>query len=66
MPRGRPKQFELQLSEIERAQLAAPAAVRRLRAQLGDSGKLGVSEPLVALWRRRYRDMGLLARPSKR
>lgn len=76
MPRGRPRQFELQLNELERAQLTALANSRALahglvrRAQIvlrsadrepsrAIAESLGVSEPLVALWRRRYRDLGL-------
>lgn len=76
MRTGRPRQFEITLSETERAQLEALAnsralphgLVRRativLRSADGEmnttiADSLGVSVPLVSLWRRRYRAAGL-------
>lgn len=76
MRTGRPRKFELTLSEHEQAQLTALATsralphglVRRarivLRSAAGESNKaiaasLGVSVPLVGLWRMRYRENGL-------
>ena len=76
MRTGRPRKFELTLSDLEREQLTALAKSRALshglvrRAQIilrsadGDANTtiaegLGVSVPLVGLWRQRYHAHGL-------
>jgi transposase len=76
MRTGRPRGFELTLSEQERAQLTALARSRALshslvlrakiilrsadgEANTAIAAGLGVSDPLVTHWRRRYRDHGL-------
>ena len=76
MRTGRPRKFELKLTEYERAQLTALAGsralshglVRRakiiLRSAAGENNTtiaagLGVSSPLVGLWRARYQKNGL-------